>query len=139
MTWTVKIKDPVKHNATFDVTVEFYKDGTYFDEKEFPNISDPTTLKQLIGPAIKQYKMIDELDASKLVGDFDPTPDKAEEPTPTQAELDAAQFQKDLFLLQKLDRAVALKVITSTNSAYTAQLTKVKNAVTATPAYIKYF
>lgn len=56
-------------------------------------------------------------------------------PAPTAKET----FISDVTLLSQMDRAVKLTVKTTADSDYTAQLTKVKNALSSNPGWIDAF
>lgn len=114
--WTQKIVSGKKDLLTFDISVEFYKNGVLFATHPFEKISNKTDIRRLVNDQLEQYKKNDEVDISSLIGNLDLNPpveviEPEEKPKPTKEDLEKDSYFEDFRKLQKLKDAVRFGMI----------------------------
>ncbi len=111
--WTTKIINIGKGAVSFDMVVEFYKDGVLVQTFTFVNIGDPDSIKARIQSQLNQYKRIDELDTTALLGDVDLTdiPTKEQNYQIKEQELFKAKQYLNVGLMEQVDYDILLNEV----------------------------
>lgn len=110
--WTATITKSYKDKLYFNFTVDFFRDGILVDTVSFERNSNIESVKPLIKSRLDQYKRIDELDADALIGAVSFDKDESAD------EVKFNDFQKNLLIVKKSEKAIALGIIQEADESY---------------------